>query len=441
MGPHSIKTKALLGLILIFLVRLGFGLFGPPVLTYEDAQQTYLIGLKSYTTHTWPYFGPDTEDPAEGNFKTQCPGALEGLLIGGALRLWPDPMAPYLLVNLLSLTALCLLAWYTCKRLPDIPSWFIFGWILICPWDLHISTQVFNLSFVCVGSVLFLMGFMESLPSTRKGLFPLAGANALMSFSIFWIMQFHLSWVLFAVLAGVSFAFQLGKSSLKQLSFFLWGALPSLAFVLPTYLHYGFQKAGDISGLLVFFNWRNFLGLFTILARFLSFASFEMPRFLGEHTPDRMAFLARAPWLVPFTVFLLVAGWVQPITFALFGFFKKDAKADWKAIKWMTLGVIILVWVSFWFTVRNPDAHRYYSVFPFAMIYSLYCWNFLVLKPFWRKFGTVFLLASLFFQVGYTVEMGMEGRSSYLRERGKIEKAIQAQDYRQLGERRPYSSY
>jgi len=194
MNSFSTKQKAALGLIFAFLVRFGFGLLSPPPLTYEDSTQTYLIGLKCYTTHTWPYFGPDTEDPAEGTFKAQCPGALEGLLIAGSLYLWPNPIAPYLMVNLLSLFALGLLAWYSCKRLPRLSPWFVYTWIFICPWGTHISTQVFNLSFVCVGSVLFLIGFMESIHYTRIGVISSSLANALMGFSIFWIMQFHLSW-------------------------------------------------------------------------------------------------------------------------------------------------------------------------------------------------------------------------------------------------------
>ena len=55
----------------------------------EDEQQIYLIGLKSYTTGTWPFYGPDVVYT-----KTQIPGALQGLLVSVAFYILPIPEAP-----------------------------------------------------------------------------------------------------------------------------------------------------------------------------------------------------------------------------------------------------------------------------------------------------------------------------------------------------------
>jgi hypothetical protein len=472
-------VKIVLALFFVFMFRFGFGLFSTLTLTHEDARQTYLIGLKAYTTHTWPYFGTDTGDSAEGAFKAQCPGALEGLLIAGALFVWPNPAAPYVLVNLLSFLALALLAWYCHLRLPRLSPWFIFTWIFICPWTTHVSTQVLNLGLLPVGSVLFLIGFMESIPPLSGRALPLKWANAFMGFGVFWIMQLHMSWPIFLVLALVSFFFQMISEAsgpwtrvyrdqghhgsgrhlfslaarfenihftnilmnLSAVPFFLLGALPMLALVAPTYLQYGFLKTHDVSGLLVFFSFDHFISYFTILARFFSFASFEMPRFLGDHTPERLAFLSGAPWLWPPAVFLLVAGWLQAIAMLIFWFLKHHSQSEWKAVKIMTLGVTVLIWVSFWFTVRGPDAHRYYTFFPFAMIYSLYCWDFLAGSKMWKRFAVVFIAVAILFQAGYAIEMGRQGNSSYLLDREKISQAIDAKDYQLLGERQPYSFY
>src|SRR5512133_3133134 len=43
--------------LFLFLFRIGFGLCSE--FWFEDERQVYLIGLKHFTTHAWPYFGPD----------------------------------------------------------------------------------------------------------------------------------------------------------------------------------------------------------------------------------------------------------------------------------------------------------------------------------------------------------------------------------------------
>src|SRR5215204_4446939 len=102
------RYKFVLLLLVAFLFRLGFGLCA----AFQDADSTqiYLLGLKFYTTHAWPYFGPDV---VWG--EVQVPGALQGLLIGLPLFAAPLAEAPYILLNLVSFASLCLLAWYCCK--------------------------------------------------------------------------------------------------------------------------------------------------------------------------------------------------------------------------------------------------------------------------------------------------------------------------------------
>lgn len=73
-------------LLLAFLFRLFFGLcsqFRDP-----DTKQIYLLGLKFYTTGTWPYFGPDVTNTI------QIPGALQGLVVGLPFYVLPIPEGP-----------------------------------------------------------------------------------------------------------------------------------------------------------------------------------------------------------------------------------------------------------------------------------------------------------------------------------------------------------
>ena len=84
----SNSFKFILLFIFLYVFRTLFGLtqtfFSP------DEIQTYLIGLKFYCTHAWPFFGPDLI-VTETGFYSQIPGPLEGLLIGGPLWILPIP--------------------------------------------------------------------------------------------------------------------------------------------------------------------------------------------------------------------------------------------------------------------------------------------------------------------------------------------------------------
>ncbi|HVM33469.1 MAG TPA: hypothetical protein VMU88_10070, partial [bacterium] len=201
----SRNQKIMLALLAAYLFRLGFGLAMP--FWSDDERQTYLIGLKCYTTNTWPYYGPDVNG-SETSYSTQIPGALEGLLISLPLRVWPIPEAPYILLNLISLFAIALFTWYCSKKVPELSPWFIFGSLVVLPWNLHESTSIINPSWCLFGSVLFYLGFLETLPGFKMNLIKPALANALMGFGIFWVMQFHMSWMYLVAMFGVSLLMQ-----------------------------------------------------------------------------------------------------------------------------------------------------------------------------------------------------------------------------------------
>ena len=156
-------TKKRLFFLLIagFLLRLCFGLFQGKW-GEEDEFQTYLIGLKCFTTGTWPYFGPDLTG-AETHFSGQIAGALEGLLIGLPFHLLPIPEAPYVLLGILSTAGIAILTWYIVRRQPQLSYTWLFTWIAFCPWTLNEATHIINPSYVFFPSVLFFIGFLESL--------------------------------------------------------------------------------------------------------------------------------------------------------------------------------------------------------------------------------------------------------------------------------------
>src|SRR2546422_8495415 len=96
------RVLIFLALVSAFLFRLAFGLCSPLWTASEDEKQIYLIGLKFFTTRSWPWFGPDVTNAI------QIPGALQGLLVGLPFYVLPIPEGPYIFLNVLSFASLCL---------------------------------------------------------------------------------------------------------------------------------------------------------------------------------------------------------------------------------------------------------------------------------------------------------------------------------------------
>src|SRR6185369_5529422 len=256
LNQRSRRLVFLCLLLLAFLFRLGYGLSSP--FQDEDPKQIYLLGLKFYATGAWPYFGPDVTPTI------QVPGALQGLVVGLPFYVLPIPEAPYVLLNLLTFASLCFFAWYCSKRLPEMPKWFVWSWLLSAPWTLNVSTHIFNPSYVLPGAILFFLGAIETYPFLRRGLIARPWANFMMGISLFWIMQFHLSWVVLIPYILLSFYFQfrtVGPGALSSLAWFAGGAVITGSFLVPTFVKYGLAagmgNTNETVGLNSEHLWRN----------------------------------------------------------------------------------------------------------------------------------------------------------------------------------------
>jgi hypothetical protein len=443
MDALSARKKLVVGIALLFLFcfRLAYGLsldFRPDV---GDERQIYLIGLKYYTTGTWPYFGPDVTSTI------QIPGALQGLVVGLPFFVLPIPEAPFIFLNLLSFFSLCFFAWYCTKRLPDIPQWFVWLWLLTAPWTLNFSTQVVNPSYVLSGGILFFIGAIETYPFLTRNLVSRRLANFIMGLALFWVMQFHLSWVVLVPYVVVSFYLQYRSERraifFSSVGWFLCGAIITGSFLIPTFLKYGLAGGAGGTSEVAQLNIHNLLKHLNIvegvLGRFLSFASFELPRFIGGNTETRMAFVREHMWLAPLIVFLTAVGILQPIALLILWFSKKHQQQDWRAIKFITLGTVVLLYVSLLLSIKAPLSHTFYVTLPVAMLYSLYCWDKYLVKPFWRKFAAIFLACGIVFQLALAIHN--YPRISIYRDRDKVSEAIKNNDYRLLDERRPGARY
>src|SRR5579863_4781643 len=141
----SKRTQILLLFTGIFLFLLFFGICNSKIWELDELQ-CYLVGLKFYTTHAWPYFGPDVNG-IENSFQSQIPGALEGLLLGLPFFLCPIPEAPFIFLNLMTAAGVVLLAWYIQKRIRNLSFPLLALWICLTPWVLHKTTYVINPAF------------------------------------------------------------------------------------------------------------------------------------------------------------------------------------------------------------------------------------------------------------------------------------------------------
>jgi hypothetical protein len=304
-----------------------------------------------------------------------------------------------------------------------------------------LSTHIYNPSYVLPGAILFFVAAIETYPFLSRKIIPLRWANFMMGLALFWIMQLHLSWVVLLPYLLLSFYFQskkLGRRVVLSLAWFAAGALITGSLLIPTFITYGFAQGMGSTNEAMQFNSRNLLQHLNVvegvLGRFLSFASFELPRFMGANSVARLAFMKENPWLIPFVIFLTVVGILQCIAMLVLWFKKDHGQTDWKAIKYFTLGTVLLLYISFLFSMKPPQSHTFYVTFPVAMLYSLYCWSEFLKKSKWQKFALTLLICGIVFEAGLAANN--YSRASIYVDRGKIVDAIKARDYRVLGERR-----
>ena len=80
-------------------------------------------------------------------------------------------------MNVLSLSALAAFAWYVRRRLPSLPAWLVYGWLLTASWTLNFSTHVVNVSYLLPAGIVFFIGFLEAVPAMRAAVDGIAAAE------------------------------------------------------------------------------------------------------------------------------------------------------------------------------------------------------------------------------------------------------------------------
>ena len=303
----------MLALAALFAFRVFYGLTMP--FWFEDERQVYLVGLQSFVRGEWPYFGADVVWTG-----AQVPGALLGWLIRLPLAIWSAPESPIVFLNVLSFSALGLLAWYLSRRLPGVPTWLIWLSLLTLPWTLNFSTHIVNPSYVLAAGAIFFVGFFEATPVLTHRIVPSGLAWSMMGAGLLSMMQLHMSWVLLVPYArcrdglarlrtdGARGSRAAGVA--RAAAAFVAGAAIPASLLVPTIFKYGWG-AGGVEDAIVLRAQSPF-AIVTTVARVLSFASFEINRFVGLSTAERVLALLRQPLMIVAAVPVAIAGVVQP---------------------------------------------------------------------------------------------------------------------------------
>jgi hypothetical protein len=424
--------KFIILFLIFFPLRFVFGIFSE--FWFPDEIQVYLIGLKFYTGGHWPYFGPDIVYTG-----SQLPGALQGLLVGIPFYIFQIPEAPYILLNLLTFSTLFLLGHYIIRyHAPGVPEWFLWIWIFTAPWVLSISTHIVNPSYVLPAAIVFFIALLEVIPGTSKNFLKRNTAFFMMGVCTLWIFQLHMSWILLIPLTIIAFIYTAKKgfkNILSSVIFFITGCIFTGMLLFPTLIEYGLSAGSGDTASNIVFNANNIKEFFTVLVRLLSFGSFELTRFMGANTAERLNYASEYIWAVPFIVFAGIIGIAQ-VGWMIISWFRKNELPGWKSIKYLLFLVFVCTYISFFFSVKGPSSHTFYLMFPLVMIYSFYCWQNLFRKKWIRILAALFLLSSVIFHITLA-HHNFKNKSMYVN-RQKPLKAIEQKDYHILGDRRNY---
>jgi hypothetical protein len=416
----------------LFAFRLLFGLSNE--FFFEDETQIFLMGLRYYATGAWPYFGPDVVWT-----KSEIPGALQSLLVGVPFKIAAVPEAPFVCLNLISMAALAGFAWYLTRRLPSLPTWLVGLWLMTLPWTLEFSTHVINPSYVLAPALVFFVGFFEAVPVFRRGVMPPAVAFFMMGAAVSWVMQVHMSWPLllpYAAFALLSRWTDGAGSAVRNSAALVCGLLLFGVFLLPTVVKYGWQAGGGGTARNIHPHLVNPWMAVTTLARFFSFASFEIARFIAPDSGKRLVLFLRHLWLAPVALGVWILGVWQPLWMVREWCRSASPFSEWRALKWLVVVTIAMVYSSYWFVIEPPQAHAFYVVAPIALTFAAYCWTFID-SSWWRRFAAAALAANTAFHAGLALAQAPE--KSLYRNRAPVEAAVRLKEPEMFGHRRSFA--
>jgi hypothetical protein len=415
-----------------FVFRLLFGLTRE--FFFEDETQIFLMGLRHYATGAWPYFGADVVWT-----KSEIPGALQPLLVSIPLWIVPIPEAPFVLLNVLSMSALAAMAWYITARLPQLPKWLVWTWLMTLPWTLEYATHIINPSYLLAPAVVFFLGFFEAVPVFSLGRIRGPLAFAMMGVATTFVLQIHMSWPLllpYIALAWLSRWRRGVRSQVVDILAFVAGAVVGAATLIPTLLYHGLDSGsgGTLRNLHV--HAVDPSVALSVLARLFSFPSLEIWRFMATDDGKRQVFLLRHLWIAPLALVVWFAGIWQPFWMLREWFRTRSPFPEWRPLKWLVAVSVVIVYASYWFVMEPSQAHAFWVLGPIAFLFAAYCWTFID-SPRWRKVAATVLVINIAYHAGQAAIQAPE--ISLYHDRDVVASAIRLKEPEMFAHRRAFA--
>jgi hypothetical protein len=305
------------------------------------------------------------------------------------------------------------------------------------PWTLQMGTHILNPDYVLAAAIAFVIGFFEAMPTLRLGRIPPSVAFGLMGAAFGWVMQIHMSYALLVPYVAIAFlaASRQPRDIASNTAGLALGALVTASLLMPTWARYGiFRGFGGTQANVHVHPVSPFVALST-LARFFSFASLEVNRFVATDGGKRLVFFERRPWLVPFALPVIIAGLAQPVWMLREWFRAAAPFPEWNTLRMLVAGTVLWVYACYWFVMEPAQAHAFYVVAPIAWIFAAYCWTF-VDGPRARRAAAALIALNVVFQVGLIT--GHADRSLY-NDRAVAVAAIRSKQTEMLAHRRAFA--
>src|SRR5262249_35294010 len=128
------------------------------------------------------------------------------------------------------------------------------------------------------------------------------------------------------------------------------------------------------------------------IARFFSFASFEIARFIGDGTDQRVEFLRQLVAAAPFVVAAAALGFLQTGSLIVGLFLRRSGQTTWTPVRNATIALVVLLCLVFTLSAKDPASHTFYVTLPVAMVYACTFWAPLFQRPIVRKLAVVLLV-------------------------------------------------
>jgi hypothetical protein len=267
----------------------------------------------------------------------------------------------------------------------------------------------------------------------------------MMGAAVTWIMQIHMSWPLlgpFALVAWWSRRRDGPGRLARYAGAFAAGALLPVLALLPTLAQYG-PNAGT-GGVLrnLHPHWVNPWVAVTTLARFLSFASLEISRFITTDGAKRLEFFQRHLWLAPAAVALWAVGAVQPLWMLVDACRSSSRwpaslpRPQWIVLRRLAAGSVLLVYASYWWVIEPAQAHAFYVLAPIALVFAAFWWTF-VDSPRARAVAAGILALNICFHAG--LAWAQRSELSLYRNRLPVATAIRLKQPEMFAHRRDFA--